>query len=183
MGTGVEIGIDFLQRGGGKATLRGAASVAPAMAWIAAAGLIAAGLWVSFSYCRAAWAPDSDSFNTVALWRGMLAHGPGFAATWRYTQDNWLLSLIPISSAVFAVFGPSAAAVLLLGWGFFLCSIVLAAWITFRLAGRRAAVALACVLLFASFPALGAWRRWRWRCSPWNAAPGRPPWPRARRSS
>ena len=127
-----------------------------AAAACAAATLIAAGLWISFSYCRAAWGPDSDVSTTIALWRGMRDHGPGFVSTWSYTQDNWLLSLIPISSAVFAVFGTTAEAALLPGWGFFLGSIALAAWVTSRLAGARATIALTCVLLFASFPALGA---------------------------
>jgi hypothetical protein len=66
---------------------------------VALAGLaLALGGWVSFHYCFAAWRPDPDIFVTVELWRGVQRFGPRFLTAWAYTQDNWLLSLIPLSS-------------------------------------------------------------------------------------
>src|SRR5262249_50405363 len=108
-----------------------------------------------FHYTRAAWGPDGDIFVTTALWNGFRDHGIGFLRSWNYTQDNWLLSLIPISSAVFALFGATPQAALGLGWGFFLASVSVTAWITAKVAGRVAGLVTGAVLLFASYPALG----------------------------
>jgi hypothetical protein len=147
----------------GPAAVRGAdpaseAKRSPGVRSASAIGLACAvglGCWISFQYSRAAWRPSSDNFVTVALWRGFREHGFGFLGSWSYTQDNWLFSLIPISSAVFAVFGATPQAVLALGWGFFLAAAALAAFIAARLAGRTAGLTLGAILLFASPAALG----------------------------
>lgn len=137
----------------GRGLMRSGAWTAALTAAIGALGAL--GLWVSFHYARVAWGPDGDTFVTIALWRGFQEHGLRFFSSWAYSQDNWLFSLIPIASAVFAVFGPTPEAAMALGWGGFIASVALAVWITALTAGRRPAMLLGCVLLFASFPALG----------------------------
>jgi hypothetical protein len=117
---------------------------------------IAFGLFVSFRYTFAAWGrPDSDIFMTVELWRGVHQYGLRFMHSWWYTQDNWLLSLIPISSLIFELYGPRPELAVLLGWLTFVISVALTAWLAHHLAGGRCALILACVLLFGSFSAIG----------------------------
>jgi hypothetical protein len=124
--------------------------------WIAAAvvALAVFGAWTSYQYARVGWGADADIYVTVALWRGVKAHGLAFLSSWSYTQDNWLFSLIPISSALYQAFGPHLALAVGLGWGFFVAAVALTAWLVWVLAGRRWAVATGVVLLFAGYPAL-----------------------------
>jgi hypothetical protein len=127
---------------------------APAFAG-AAALLVAAGLWVSLHYSLAAWKADPDIFTPVELWRGVAAHGPEFAQTWSYTEDNWLLSLVPAASLAYAAFGATARTAVLVGWGVFVVSVALFAGLAARLAGWRTAALAASALLFANYYALG----------------------------
>jgi hypothetical protein len=87
----------------------------------------------------------------------MARHSPArrlFLQSWWYTQDKWLLSLIPISSLVFEIVGPRPELAVLLGWLTFVVSVALTAWLAHRLAVGRCAVILTCALLFESFSAL-----------------------------
>lgn len=128
------------------------AALAEALVWTA---LIAAGLWVSLHYALAAWKAEPDIYVPVALWRGVREHGLAFIATWGHTEDNWVLSLLPLASIAYAAFGTGPRVAVLIGWAIFLVSVALAAAIAGRLAGRRAAAALAAVLLLANYHALG----------------------------
>ncbi|HEV2532745.1 hypothetical protein [Phenylobacterium sp.] len=122
---------------------------------LGAAALICAGLWISLHYCLVAWKADPDIFVSVALWRGAQDHGLGFLKTWTYTEDNWLFSLLPVSSLIYSVFGATARVAALVGWLFFVASVGLTGWLTARMAGWRAGLATAVVLLFANYHALG----------------------------
>lgn len=122
---------------------------------LALAVLVAAGLWISFSYALFVWKADPDIFVTVALWRGVGEHGLGFVRTWGYTADNWLFSLVPVASAAYALFGASARTAVLIGWGFFLASVIMTTALAARVAGPRPAAILGAVLLFANVQALG----------------------------
>jgi len=73
------------------------------------------GLWVAFRYVMAAWPPDPDVFVTVELWRGIQRHGLEFASSWSYTQDNWLLTVVPLSSALYQLLGPSLTLTIAIG--------------------------------------------------------------------
>lgn len=122
---------------------------------VLAGAALALGAWVSFHYCFGVWRPDPDIFVTVELWRGVQRHGLGFVTTWAYTQDNWLLSLIPLSSLAFATLGPSAGVAVGIGWVFFLATVAMTGWLAAKLAGWRAGLALSVVLVFANSQALG----------------------------
>lgn len=123
--------------------------------FVAGFAAIGCGLWISLHYALGAWKPDPDIFVTVELWRGFEHYGWSFFPSWAYTQDNWLLSLIPVTSALFKLFGTRAETAMIVGWLSFAASTGLAAWLAWRLAGARAALALACVLVFADLEALG----------------------------
>lgn len=121
-----------------------------------AAGLaIAFGAWVSYAYCVGAWPADGDIFVTVELWRGVRRHGLGFLSTWNYTQDNWLLSLIPFTSLAYEALGARPEVAVGVGWVVFMTSVGLAGGLGARVAGWRAGLALAAVIVFAGAPALG----------------------------
>ena len=51
------------------------------------------------------------------------ANGRLFLQSWWYTQDKWVLSLIPISSLVFEIVGPRPELAVLLGWLTFVVSV------------------------------------------------------------
>src|SRR6185437_15172384 len=94
----------------------------PGVIGAAAAGL-ALGLFVSFRYAISIWTPDSDMAVPLALWTGFQRHGWSFLASWRYTPDNWLLSLTPIDALVFSLAGPSPTTVAAVGWMIFAASV------------------------------------------------------------
>jgi hypothetical protein len=127
-------------------------ALAEAAVW---AVLIATGLWVSLHQALGAWRADPDIYVPVALWRGVREHGLSFIASWGHTEDNWILSLLPLASAVYEAFGAGPRVAVLIGWAVFVASVGLAAAIAQRLAGGRAAAALAAALLFANYYALG----------------------------
>lgn len=115
----------------------------------------ALGLWTSLHGAFASWPVDSDLADTVMLWHGVRAHGLGFLRGWVWAQDNWLLSLLPWSAALYALAGPRPALVVGTGWAVFVACAALAAWLGWRLARRPAVWALLPVLLLASRPGLG----------------------------
>jgi hypothetical protein len=129
---------------------------APAAALVVAAVLaLGLGAWVSLNYVFGTWRPDPDIYVTVELWRGVRQHGLDFLHTWSYTQDNWLLSLIPFSSLAFEVLGAHPWVAVGIGWFVFVLSVALSGWLAARLAGWRAGLVLASVLIFAGWPAIG----------------------------
>jgi hypothetical protein len=117
--------------------------------------VLLAGLWVSFHYSLSLWRADADVCVTIELWRGVLKDGLRFTHSWGYTQDNWLLSLIPIASLIYDVFGATPRVAILIGWGFFVASAALTAWLTAQVSGRVGGAITGCVLLFAGVWALG----------------------------
>lgn len=128
---------------------------ADGLLYAAAALALTFGLWVSLRYTQGIWTPNPDIFVMVELWRGFGRHGWPFLASWAYTQDNWLFSLMPIASALFKVFGTRGEVATLIGWLSFVGSVGLTSWVASRIRGPRAALALACVLIFAGIDALG----------------------------
>jgi hypothetical protein len=120
-----------------------------------AGALLVAGLWISFHYTMAVWRLDSDTAIPFALWDGVRQHGLRFLASWRYTPDNWLLSLLPFTAVGLTLSGAAPLTTLVIGWLVFVASVGMTALLAFRLAGLRAAVAVAAILPFANPEALG----------------------------
>jgi hypothetical protein len=123
--------------------------------WGMAALIVAAGLWISYHYTVGFWSVDSDTVTPLVMWAGVHQHGLGFLSTWRYTGDNWLLSVLPIAFASYWLFGTGPQVVLASGWAAFVVSIGLTSLLARMVSGSRPAVALACVLPFANLHALG----------------------------
>ena len=123
---------------------------------IAAAAILIFGAWVSLRYTFGAFAPDADIAVPVVLWDGVRHYGLGFLKTWSYTQDNWLLSLIPLTSLIFTLFGTNPKLVVAIGWLFFLACVGMTSFLVYRIAGRRAAFPVAAVLLFPNNWAIGS---------------------------
>jgi len=56
---------------------------------------------------------------------------------------------------LFEAFGANLKTAVVIGWLIFVASVAMTAWLAWRLASARAALVIACILIFASFPALG----------------------------
>ena len=95
--------------------------------------------------------PCSDwkliSTHSLMLWDGIRSHGIGWISGWKFTQDNWLLSLLPLHFLAFSLFGPKISIVVVFGWVIFVFSALCAGAIAWRLGLRTAAVASTVVLL------------------------------------
>jgi hypothetical protein len=126
-------------------------------AWLAALCLLLTvfGIWTSLHFVYAAWGTDSDVADVVMLWRGVAQHGLSFLESWGYTQDNWLLSLLPIDFMVFRRVGTDPFLVLGIGWLIYAAGIGVLALIAWQAAGLAAAMVLVPVLLLANYNAIG----------------------------
>lgn len=123
-----------------------------------AAGIVLAallGAWISLRYSFDRWAVDPDVADPLLIWSGVRAHGLAFLKSWHYTQDNWLLSLVPLTVPAYALLGASPAVVIGGGWAIFLACVLLTALLAWRAAGPPAAGLLAAMLLFANNDAIG----------------------------
>ncbi len=92
---------------------------------------------------------DADSTDTAMLWYGFHDHGWNFIKTWRYTQDNWLLSLFSWHSLLFYFFPFSPKLIILSGWGIFLADVFLCSYIAYQLGSRVACLLAPILWLFA----------------------------------
>ncbi len=122
---------------------------------ILAAALLIFGGWTSLRYSFGNWAPDADIAAPIALWQGVSHYGLGFLASWQYTQDNWLFSLVLPTLVIYSWFGTNPMFVVGIGWLIFIASVVMTSHLVDRIAGRRAAFVVAVVLLFANYWTLG----------------------------
>jgi hypothetical protein len=125
------------------------------IATMAAAATIAFGLWVSFRYTFGAWAADSDVATPIIIWKGVLKYGLNFVAHWRYTEDNWLFTAVPVAAAAYELFGAPPWIVTGLGWLSFVISVGLTSFLMYRSAGSRAAFVTAVILLFPNSDTIG----------------------------
>jgi hypothetical protein len=120
-----------------------------------ASAVLIFGAWVSLRYTFGAWTPDADVAGLVVLHEGVSRYGLSFLASWNYTQDNWLLSLIPITSLIFTLFGSSPKLVIGIGWAIFIACVSVTSLLVYRLTDRRTTFAVAAVLLFPNFLTIG----------------------------
>lgn len=114
-------------------------------AWIAA---LLAGLYCSLMVVTALASVDPDSSHSLLLWYGIREHGLAWLLDWKFTQDNWLLSLFPWHFLGYFVAGPTPAVALLGGWLIFVASACTAGLLAWQLQARRAAFVIPPVLLF-----------------------------------
>ncbi len=122
----------------------------------AAVLLTLAGGATSYLYSRALWYLDPDATVPAALWRGIQAHGPAFAATWRGTPDNWLFNLLPLDAALISLAPGWPEVIVLSGWLIFAASAVLAGMLAAHAANRQAGFVTTAVLSLAGPFSLGA---------------------------
>lgn len=112
------------------------------------------GLLQSFDVVFHLWGADSDSADPVNFWHGIHEHGYEFIKQWRYTPDNWLLSLLPFDCLVFSIFGDSPVVVIATGLGIFYILVGLCSTIVARERGAMIGGLTAVILLFSSQAAL-----------------------------
>ncbi len=108
----------------------------------------AAGLYTSAKALFAYHALDADMADTPMLWYGVHRHGWAFLTQWRYTPDNWLLSLAPLHFLLFFLAGPRPLLVFTLGWVIFIANLLMLGLIARQVDGRIAAALTPVTLLF-----------------------------------
>ncbi len=116
---------------------------------------IAIGLVQSLKLVFHLWGADSDVADPVLLWNGVHRYGLHFVTMWRYTQDNWLLSLMPFDAVMFALFGDRPVVVVATGLLFFWAIVLLVGVLIGRERGPWIGACAAMVLLFAGEPTIG----------------------------
>ena len=116
-----------------------------ALRLIMVAAILIFGAWASMRYSFGAWAPDADIAGPVVVWEGVSHYGLGFLVSWHYTQDNWLFSLLPLTSVIFTLFGTNPKLVVGVGWLIFMASVGTTSFLVYRIAGRRAAIPVAVI--------------------------------------
>jgi hypothetical protein len=119
--------------------------------WVACIAAILAGMYGSLKVVTAQFGIDSDSSHSIMLWYGVKADGIGWIKDWFFTQDNWLLSLLPFHFLGFEIFGPRPAVVILFGWIIFVFSAFISGAIAWQLRAKKAALILSAVLLFFGY--------------------------------
>ncbi len=108
------------------------------------------GLYRSLQIVFHTFPAEADFSDTAMLWLGFKKYGWHFFPSWRYTTDNWLLSLVPIHFLLFSLFGAKPLVVLLTGWGIFILTLLMVACIASSLRAPKTAILLPFILLFAN---------------------------------
>ncbi len=68
---------------------------------------------------------NPDMAEMALIYQGVLHHGWRFPFTWRFTQDNQILSLLPFALVFYALVGVSGASIIIQGWLIFLVNALL----------------------------------------------------------
>jgi hypothetical protein len=118
-----------------------------------AAVLTLLGLYLSLRLVLSQATLDPDSSHSLVLWQGLREHGIEWLASWRFTQDNWLLSLFPLHFLGYALFGTQPFIPLIGGWLIFVAAASVAGALAWQCGAQRAAPFAAAVLLFAGLEA------------------------------
>lgn len=82
---------------------------------------------------------DPDMVHSVLVWQGVQANGLSWLNEWRFTQDNWLLSLIPFQALMVQLGNDAISTLVFSGWLIFFLAAVFSALIARVLAGNLAA--------------------------------------------
>lgn len=123
---------------------------------LSAAGIVAS---LNIAYLRML---DPDMVHSVLVWQGVQEHGLGWLNEWRFTQDNWLFSLIPFQGWAAQMSGNALNTLVFSGWLIFFFAALFSALIARELAGNLAAGIVFSLLMwinayghiegFASYP-------------------------------
>jgi hypothetical protein len=124
-----------------------------AVALIVAAILTLIGLYLSLRLVLSQASFDPDSSHSLVLWQGLREHGVEWLASWRFTQDNWLLSLFPLHFIGYALFGAQPFIPLIGGWLIFVAAAFVSGSLAWQCEARHSAPFVAALLLFAGFEA------------------------------
>lgn len=100
---------------------------------LSAAGIVAS---LKIAYLRML---DPDMVHSVLVWQGVQANGLSWLNEWRFTQDNWLFSLIPFQALMVQLGGDALSTLVFSGWLIFFLAAVFSALIARELAGNLAA--------------------------------------------
>lgn len=93
---------------------------------------------------------DPDMFHSILVWEGVREYGLSWLKEWRFTQDNWLFSLIP-AQIFFASLSPDqASAIVLSGWSIFFLAAIISGAIAKQLGGKRTPVIVVVMLLLSN---------------------------------
>ncbi|MBU2758836.1 hypothetical protein [Acidithiobacillus sulfurivorans] len=68
---------------------------------------------------------NPDMAEMALIYQGIVHHGWRFPFTWRFTQDNQILSLLPFALIFYALAGVSGASIIIQGWLIFVVNAVL----------------------------------------------------------
>lgn len=125
-----------------------------AVNWI----FLATGLYGSLKVVSGLFGIDSDTCHSLMLWHGVKEHGMVWISDWLFTQDNWLLSLVPFHFLGFSLFGPNASLVIIFGWFIFVFSALVSGAIAWSVGAKRASFFIVIALLnfglYAHYPGL-----------------------------
>ncbi|MBU2790021.1 hypothetical protein HF288_05785 [Acidithiobacillus caldus] len=68
---------------------------------------------------------NPDMAEMALIYQGVMHHGWVFLFTWRFTQDNQILSLLPFALVFYALAGVSGASIIIQGWLIFVVNAAL----------------------------------------------------------
>jgi hypothetical protein len=113
-------------------------------------------LWTSIHETFAIWTVNADTVDMALLFHGFQNHGISFLKTWRYTQDNWLLSAGPLSFIIYYFFGVNDYTIIGSGWFILVFNAFLGGYILYKLTKYQSIYPSLFFLLACLFPSLGA---------------------------
>jgi hypothetical protein len=93
--------------------------------WMLFAVLSAAALVSSLGTAFQTLPLNPDMAEMALIYQGIVHHGWRFPFTWRFTQDNQILSLLPFALMFYALAGVSGASIIVQGWLIFVVNAML----------------------------------------------------------
>lgn len=98
--------------------------------------LLIIGIYASFKLVLASFSIEADTAHSLILWHGINKHGIAWLKDWLFTQDNWLLSLVPLHFILFSLLGDNPAIPIILGWIIFIAAAAASATLA-RICGAK----------------------------------------------
>lgn len=109
--------------------------------------IVGGGLGLKVSFMRML---DPDMMHSVLIWQGVQEYGLKWLQEWRFTQDNWIFSLVPFQGLMVQATGNVLNTIVLSGWLIFVTAAVFSALIAMELAGYLAAMIVLALLLYVN---------------------------------